>query len=119
MHRGFAAAAFALLVIGCNGMRDGSPVAAEVDGERISEQQLDERIKQQLWKQQTEDGNANLIYDLREAEPQTWIQARALEREAKNRGLDVPGLIAAEMAAKPVTDADLLAFKEAHKDRMP
>jgi protein-disulfide isomerase len=120
MHRGFAAAALALLVIGCNGMRgDGSPVAAEVDGERITEAQLDERIRDQLWKQQTEDGNPALVFELREAELQTWIEQRALDREAKKRGLDVDGLIAAELAARPVTDAEIAAFREQHKDQMP
>jgi protein-disulfide isomerase len=120
MHKRFALA-LALLVVGCNGMRggDSSPVAAEVDGEKITEAQLDERIKNAMWKQNTEDGNPNVVYELREAELKNLVQQRALEREAKSRGLDVPGLIAAEIAARPVTDDEVKAFKEAHKDRMP
>jgi protein-disulfide isomerase len=120
MHRSFALA-LALALMACNGMRgsDSSPVAAEIDGERITEAQLDERIKNAMWKQNTEDGNPNVVYELREAELKNLVQQRALEREAKSRGLDVPALIAAEIAARPVTDDEVKAFKEANKDRMP
>jgi protein-disulfide isomerase len=123
MRRSFALVLALTALIGCNSVRGGSSddptIAAEVDGERISVGELDQRARERLWNQETNDGDASLVYELRDAELRAWIEEQALTREAKARGLDVPGLIAAELAARPVTDAEVAAFKEAHKAEIP
>jgi protein-disulfide isomerase len=97
-----------------------SPVAAELEGERITEAELDARVKDRLWMKETRGGDASLVYELRDAELRSWIEERALAREAEKRGLTVEALLAAESAARgPVSDAEVAAFQEAHKHEIP
>ena len=84
MHRGFAAAAFRAAGDRLQRVRATAPGRAELDGELHQRGRAGHAHQDQLWKQQTEDGNANLVYDLREAELQTWNPG-ARARGAKPR----------------------------------
>lgn len=89
----------------------GSPVLAEVDGEPIAEQEVAEAAGAAYARLQEQ------LYGLKRQRLQELIDARLLESEAGRRGMDVPALLAFEVAAKaPVGDEEVKAYVEAHAD---
>jgi len=117
----FVFALYALTLLGCNGASSGqtahvsgAPVA-RVAGETISEGELDAWIKDELWRSQTDDGNASKVYSLRARGLDRMIDQRLLDAEAAKRGVDADTLLDQEAAKRvQVSDADVKAFWEQH-----
>ncbi|MBM4384532.1 MAG: thioredoxin domain-containing protein [Deltaproteobacteria bacterium] len=110
-----------LALVACNGASSGkaadasgAPVA-RVAGETISEGELDAWIKDELWRSQTEDGNASKVYALRARGLERMIDQRLLDAEAGKRGVDADTLLDQEAAKRvQVSDADVKAFWDQH-----
>jgi protein-disulfide isomerase len=113
-----AIAAFAL---GCGTLGKGDdPVAARVGGEVIPVSELDAEIKDELWKRETGDGNPSRVYDLRSKAAKQMVAKRAVEQEAKKRGLTPEELIEAEtQALPPISDEEVKKFYDENAARMP
>ncbi len=102
------------------GTSAGDPsVVARVGSEAITQGQLDAWIKDELWKDQTDNGNALKVYELRSRALDRLIDQRVLQSEAKTRGVDPDHLLDVE-AAKRVTisDQDVKEFYAAHKAQL-
>jgi protein-disulfide isomerase len=98
---------------------DDSKVAAEIEGERVTEADLDRRAKDELFARETQGGDPSLVYELRRAALDALIEERALNREAEKRGLTVDALVSEEAAARGgVTDEDVSKFYEQYKANM-
>jgi len=117
MHRILASVSLALLAafgLGCAmlGLGKGEePVAARVGDEVITVAELDTQIKEDLWKRQTGDGNPSRVYELRAAAVKSLVSQRALDAEAKKRGLTTEAMLDAEFKKlPPVDDAAVKAF---------
>jgi protein-disulfide isomerase len=100
-------AAVAAFGLGCAGVGAGKeePIAARVGDEVITVAELDESIKVQL-------------YDLRSKALRSQVSQRALEVEAKKRGLTVDAMLEEEFKKQPpVDDAAVKDFYEKNKER--
>ena len=96
------------------------PVAARVGDEVITVAELDEQIKEDLWKRETGDGNPSRA--LRAAHRQrvkSLVAQRALDAEAKKRGLTTEAMLEAEFKKlPPVDDAAVKAFYDQNAAQM-
>ena len=117
MHRTLASVSLALLAafgLGCTMLGLGKskePVAARVGDEVITVAELDAQIKEDLWKRQTGDGNPSRVHELRMSTAKSLVAQRALEAEAKKRGLTPEAMLDAEFKKlPPVDDAAVKAF---------
>jgi len=97
----------------------GSETAAQFGETRISIADLDEQIRENLFAEATEGGDAAATYELRSGTLDVMINQRLLEAEAEKRGMDVDALLAAEAEqAGPVEFAEVRAFYDEVKDRL-
>jgi protein-disulfide isomerase len=117
MHRNLASGALAALaaaVLGCGTLglgKPSEPVAARVDGEVITVAELDASIKEDLWKRETGDGNPARLYELRSSAAKSMVARRALDAEAKKRGLSTEAMLQEEFnKLPPVSDAQVKDF---------
>jgi protein-disulfide isomerase len=109
-----------LLLGGCapEAARDDSPVVATVDGQSITRAQLDDWIRDQLFEQQVASKNESQQYEARSEALEEMISERVLDAAAATAGVDREGLIEQKVAELgPVTDEEVSAFFEQHKDR--
>ncbi len=118
-----AAASLGLGVLACNG-QGGSPaastptdaqteveVAAEIDGEVITVAEVDDRIRDELFRSRA--GDAAKLYSLRSDTLDEMIRERLLEAEGKRRGVPPEGVVALELEAMgPVKEEEIVAFYE-------
>ena len=125
MHRTLASTSLALLAalgLGCSTLGLGKakePVAARVGDEVITVAELDAKIKDDLWKRQTGDGDPIRVHDVRTAALKSFVAERALEAEAKKRGVTVDAMLEAEFKAlPPVDDAAIKAFYDQNADKV-
>jgi protein-disulfide isomerase len=90
-------------------------VVATIDGERITEAELDRAVGAELGRLEQQ------IHDLRQRRLDAMIGERLLAREAAKRQLAVDALLTNEVDAKlaPITDEDVTRFYEANKARLP
>jgi protein-disulfide isomerase len=96
-----------------------SQSVALLDGEAISQGELDEWIKEELFREQTEDLAAAEVYELRSRSLQEMIDERVLEAEADRRGVSTEELLRREREALgPISDAQVTDFYEKNKQRM-
>ena len=93
----------------------GSAVVAQIDGEAITEADLDRAVGMQL------DRLNQQVYELRQQGLDRLVSQRLLAREAARRGMSVEDLLSAEVGTKvaPVTPQQVDEFYEANKARMP
>ncbi len=111
-----------LAALGCTGSRpsgsaheDGTP-AARLDGETLSVADVDAWIKEELFRQATEGGNASKVHELRRQAVDNLINERLLEREAKARGMETDDLLQQEATRRmAVSDAEVQDFWERNK----
>jgi predicted DsbA family dithiol-disulfide isomerase len=111
----------AVALAACNGNANGvvdeeagTPVAT-IGGKTITQGELDEWIKDELWRNQTEDGNATKVFSLRQRGLDRMIDQRLIDAEAAKRGVDSDQLLDDEAAERvKVSDADVKAFFEQH-----
>jgi protein-disulfide isomerase len=99
--------------------KGAEPVAARVGDEVITVAELDAKIKDDLWKRQTGDGNPLRVHEVRTAALKSFVAERALEAQAKKRGLTVEAMLDAEFKAlPPVDDAAIKAFYDQNADKV-
>jgi len=105
-------AAFAVAALGCGSLglgKSGSgsdPAAARIGNEVITVSELDAQIKDDLWKRETGDGNPARVYELRSAAAKSLVARRALDAEAKKRGVTTEALLDEEFKKLPPADTD-------------
>jgi protein-disulfide isomerase len=118
MHRTIALGLLAALgagALGCSalGLGKSEPIAARVGGEVITVAELDEQIKADLWKRETGDSNPARVYELRTAAAKSLVAQRALDAEAKKRGVTTEAMLDEEFKKLPaVDDATVKDFYE-------
>jgi len=98
---------------------DSQEVAAEVNGQVISVGELDAFIKDELFAQNTGNGAASKLYDLRMGSIQRMVDSRVIDDAAKAAGVSREQFMADEAAkAGGVTDADVTAYYEEKSDQL-
>jgi protein-disulfide isomerase len=119
--RALAFALSAAALSACNGNAKGvvdeagSTPVARIGEATITQGELDTWIKDELWRTQTDDGNASKVFSLRQRGLDRMIDQRLLEAEAAKRGIDADALLDAEAAKRvQVSDAEVKAFYEQH-----
>lgn len=92
-----------------------SAVVAQIDGETITEAEVDRAVGMQL------DRLNQQVYELRQQGLDRLLSQRLLAREAAKRGMSVEDLLRAEVGSKvvPVTTQQVDEFYEANKARLP
>jgi predicted DsbA family dithiol-disulfide isomerase len=122
--RAVALASLTLLLAGCNGrtpaqLDDGaSKPVAMLGGEPITQGELDAWIKDELWRNQTDDGNPTKVFSLRQRGLDRMIEQRLIDAEAQKRGVSPDQLLDDEAAKRvSVSDADVKAFYEQNRAR--
>ncbi len=107
-------AALAAVGLGCGSLGLGKPdepAAARIGDDVITVAELDESIKEDLWKRETRDLNPSRLHELRSAAVKSLVAKRALEAEANQRGLTTDALVEAEFKTlPPIGDAEIKAF---------
>lgn len=106
-----------LALAACSGQRGSAPaedtteVAAKIDGKAISLSEVDERIKQELFRSRA--GDPAKLYELRSDMLDEMIRERLLEEEGKRRGVPAEGVVELELKAMgPVPEEEIVAFYE-------
>ena len=98
--------------------QDSQPVAV-LEGEPITQGELDEWIKDELFRDQTDDLAPSSVYELRSRSLEGLIDERVLEAEAARRGVSTDELMRLERAALPaIGDEQVTDFYEKNKQRM-
>jgi protein-disulfide isomerase len=101
------------------GDEEDSTNVALLEGEAISQGELDEWIKEALFREQTDDLAASEVYELRSRMLQDLIDERVLEAEAERRGVSTEELLRLEREALPaISDEEVTDFYEKNKQRM-
>jgi protein-disulfide isomerase len=96
-----------------------SNVVARVDGETVTEAEVDTWIKQQLFDQATKKGDPMKLYELRSRGLDDLIDDRLLKKEAVPLGITAEELVAQEAKQRAtVPEEEVLAFYEENKDRL-
>jgi protein-disulfide isomerase len=92
-------------------------VAAEVDGVTITTDQVDDWIKEDLFRRNA--SNPSELFELRQSALDAMITERVVDAEASKRGISADEVIAQEVAALgPVTDAEVKAFFDEHEQQL-
>lgn len=123
--------AFALLALACaksantgsedaQSEADDSRVVVSIDDEDIRSDEVDARIKEQLFEQQFgRGGGAAKLYDARRDVIEAMVRERLIERAAEAAGQDPESwMTAAVEASPPVSDEEVLDFFEANREQM-
>jgi protein-disulfide isomerase len=98
---------------------EAAKVAAEVGGRAITIGELDEHIKENLFREASEDGAPAKLYELRSQAVEEMVDEQLLAAEAKARGLSVEDLTQLEVSkAKPVEQAEIQQFYDQIKARL-
>jgi protein-disulfide isomerase len=98
---------------------DDSQRVAVLEGEAITQGELDDWIKEQLFLEQTDDGAAASVYELRSRSLQDLLDERILEAEAEKQGVSTEELLKRERTALgPISDEQVTDFYEKNKQRM-
>jgi predicted DsbA family dithiol-disulfide isomerase len=97
-----------------------SPTIAHVDGHRISAQEVDARIKQDLFEEEFgRENQASALYDARKAAAGALVDEYLLERAAELQGVSPEDWVEEQLAAlPPVSDEEVAAFFEEHRERI-
>jgi protein-disulfide isomerase len=97
-----------------------SQPVAKLGDRTITLAEIDERVKQSLFDEATENGDPSKLFELRTAAIDQTIDEALLDAEVKKRGLpDRDALLAQEeQKAKPVDDAEVKALYDRFKERL-
>jgi protein-disulfide isomerase len=102
------------------GSADGATAVARVGDRTISSAELDARVKEDLFEREMTQRSPSDQYELRAQAAERMVEQIALESAASARGLSIDALLKAELdAAGGVTDAEVDAFYQANRQRMP
>lgn len=121
--RSFAILALLLLAgcarIGTSAESGDLTTAARLDGTEISVAEVDAWIKDELFRQASQDGDIAKLHELRSNAVENMINERLVEREAKLRGVDSEQMMRDEADRRMgVTDAAILEFWEKSKAQL-
>jgi len=116
MYR-LAATALASLVLGCATSRGDapSPKVASADDIAITLEELDDWVKEQLFRERTDDRDPARVYDVRIRSLDPLIEQRVIEREARRRDVSVEELLAS--AREEIGDGEIQAFYAEHREQ--
>ena len=128
-QRAAAAVWLVLLAGGLTACPPSSPKSADgegasqrvavLEGKPITQGELDDWIKDQLFREQTDNLAAASLYELRSNSLQDMIDDRIIEAEAKKQGISSDELLKSERAALgPISDEQVTDFYEKNKQRM-
>ncbi len=94
---------------------DATP-ALRIGDEVVTTSELDAWIKNQLFEQETEDGKASKLYEVRAGAAENMVAQRLLDAEAKRLGTSADALVEAEAKKRiAVADADVQRFYDENK----
>ncbi len=104
-----------LALAACSSQPGGAPagpeaeIAAEIDGQAISVSEVDERIKDELFRSRA--GDPAKLYDLRSDMLEEMIRERLLEAEARRRGVPTEAVVDLELKEMgPLADEEIVSF---------
>jgi protein-disulfide isomerase len=102
-----------------NVSKDPGAAMATVNGVVITAKEVDDQLKGQLTKMETE--YVQRMYDMRKNAIEGMIAQKLTEAEAKKKGVAAEELFRKEVESrtKPPTSQELTAYYEAHKDQIP
>jgi len=90
--------------------------ALRIGDETVTVSELDAWIKEQLFQQETQNGNAAKLHEVRAQGAENMIAQRLLEEEAQKLGQDVDSLLEAEARKRTsVSDEEVQRFYDEHK----
>ena len=96
-----------------------SETIASIDGQPITQAELDAWIKEDLFREQTENRAAAELYELRARSLERLIDERVLAAEAERRGVSKEDLLRDERKARgEIGDEQVTAFYEQNKQKM-
>jgi protein-disulfide isomerase len=96
-----------------------SQPVAMLDGKPITQGELDAWIKEELFRNQTEDRGTAELYELRSRALDRLVDERLLEEAAKKRGVSTEEYLRLEREARgKVTDEEITSFYLQNKGRM-
>jgi protein-disulfide isomerase len=99
---------------------DDSTPAARIGDEEISIGDVDDWIKEDLFRQETRGGDPARLHQARSEALDDLIHQRLLEDEAERRGVSVQAMIAEEAAKRgAVSDEEVRAFYDENQERIP
>ena len=95
---------------------DAATPALRIADQTITLGELDAWIKDQLFQQETQNGEAAKLYEVRAQGAENLISQRLLEAEAKKLGQDADSLLEAEAKKRTsIADAEVQRFYDEHK----
>jgi protein-disulfide isomerase len=98
---------------------DAAKVAAQVGERKITIAELDDHIKEGMFREASEDRAPAKLYELRSQAVEEMIDEQLIEAEAKARGLSVDDLMQLELSkAKPVEQVEIQRFYDQIKARL-
>ena len=104
---------------GATGAKDQGQEAARIGDQVITLGQLDDHVREQLFRQATEDGDPAKLYEVRTQALDELVEQRLVEAEAKARGMSSEDLLQLEeRKAPPVTQADVQKLFDQFKNRL-
>jgi protein-disulfide isomerase len=108
------------LALGCSSQsREESQPAAELNGKTITVGQLDDYIKDQLFRQATDDMDPAKLHEVRKQALEGLIDTKLVDAEAASRGESRQKLLEQETEARSkVPEAAIKAFYDQHKPQM-
>jgi protein-disulfide isomerase len=114
----------ALPALGCAqlGLRSGEDPAtvARVEGEDVTLDELDAFIEAELFAREVSSKPPTEQYEVRKEALERLVERRVLGRQAEAQGLTVDELVARQLSALgPVNDAEVEAFFDANRERLP
>lgn len=96
-----------------------SELVAVLEGESITQDELDEWIKDDLFREQTEDLAPGATYELRSRSLQKLLDERVVDAEAERRGVSTEELMRLEREARgAISDEQVTDFYEKNKKNM-
>jgi protein-disulfide isomerase len=117
-----ALAALAAFGLGCSSLpfgKQSDPVAVRIGDEVITVPELDAQIKEDLWKRETADESPPRVHEVRMAAAKSMLAKRAMEAEAKKRGITTDAMIDAEFKSlPPISDDEVKAFYDKNVSQM-
>jgi protein-disulfide isomerase len=120
-HAQAAGCALALLAVACasgSGPQPEPQLAAEVGSRRITVEELDRRIRDELFERETR-GSASRLYEVREGALDRIIDEALVEAESAKSGVSPEAWIQQETAARgAVTDEEVAAFYAANAQQL-
>ena len=98
---------------------EDTTVVAEIGEETITASELDEWIRQDLYRQATRDHQPSRVYDLRARSLDRMIDERVIEAETRRRNVSTEKLMELEIEASGgVTEEEIVAFYEENKSNL-